>query len=209
MAQRSARRGVTPPLVNPRATGRSGCDASAVSDSSDLAPDVAPVDVRFATAADWRAWRDLRLRALADSPDAFGSTYERELAFGEDDWRARAAGAAQDGPLRPGDPGPAVLALAGEEPIGLGAGYCDLPGWLHVVAMWTAPAWRGRHVGERVVRLLAGWAAERGLRLHLDVETTNVAARRLYERCGFIATGQTRPLREGSERSAERMVLGV
>jgi GNAT superfamily N-acetyltransferase len=167
----------------------------------------ARVTVRVATEADWRTWRDLRLRALSDSPDAFGSTYERELALTEDDWRRRAAGAANAVSVGAGDPGPAVLAFAGDQPVGIGGGYCDLPGWLHVVAMWTDPAWRGRHVGEQVVNALDEWAGERGLRLHLDVETTNVAARRLYERCGLVATGETRPLREGSERRVERMVL--
>ena len=45
------------------------------------------------------------------------------------------------------------------------------------------------------------------LRLHLDVETTNEGARRLYERAGFVATGEPRPLRDGSSYRVERMVL--
>ncbi len=145
----------------------------------------------------WRAWRDLRLRALRDAPSAFGSTYARERDFGEDVWRDRL-----------GDPdGVAVLAFADGTPVGMGAGYQDLPGWLHVVAMWVDPAWRGRRVGHRVLDAVRAWAEARGLRLHLDVAEGNVAARASYERYGFEPTGESRPIREDATERVERLVL--
>lgn len=147
---------------------------------------------------DWRQWREIRLRALLDSPDAFGSTYAREVGFTETDWRRR---------LEASD-AVSVLALDGGRPIGMGGGYPDLPGWLHVVAMWVDPTARGRGVAQSVLDAIHGWAGPRGLRLHLDVSTTNPGARRAYERYGFTVTGETRPLRAGSTELVERMVLG-
>lgn len=155
------------------------------------------VEVREAGGDDWPLWRDLRLRALLDAPTAFGSTYARELAFTEPDWRDR---------LENPD-GVVVLASHQGTPVGMGGGYQDLPGWLHVVAMWVDPAWRGRRVGHRILDGIAAWADRRGLRLHLDVAQANPAARTSYERYGFAATGQKRPIRDGATELVERMVL--
>ena len=164
----------------------------------------AGLTAQVCTAEEWESWRDLRLRSLADSPHAFGATLERELAFTEADWRGRVTGW-----RNPADDvaGPAVLVWAGDQPVGMGGGFRDEPGMLHVVAMWTDPEWRGRGVGRLVLDTLRSWADERGLRLHLDVEASNTGARRLYERYGFEATGDSKPLRPGSTYSCDRMVL--
>lgn len=154
--------------------------------------------VREVGGDDWPVWRDIRLRALADSPSAFGSTYAREVTLTEESWRRRLAG-----------DGVSVLVEEDGVPVGMGAGFPDLPGFLHVVAMWVDPAHRGRGVGHAVLEGIDAWARRRGLRLHLDVNTTNAAARRSYERYGFAATGETRPLRDGSAERVERMVLAT
>lgn len=157
---------------------------------------MADVGLRPVAGDDWELWRSIRLRALQDAPTAFGATYEREVAFGEGDWLGRL-----------GQDAPAVLAMAGADPVGMGAGFQDLDGWLHVVAMWVDPAWRGRGIGHRVLEHLVDWARTRGLRTHLDVTVGNDSARAVYERFGFTATGEVRPLREGSTDTVERMVL--
>lgn len=154
------------------------------------------VTTRLATADDWETWRDLRLRALTDSPSAFGSTLSREQAFSRDDWVTRVD--------RPDSV--AVLAWLDDVPAGMGGGFPDLPGFLHVVAMWTAPAYRGQGVGSAVLVSLEEWASGRGLRLYLDVNVANPVARALYERAGYVGTGELRPLREGSDEVIERMV---
>lgn len=165
------------------------------------------IEVRQTTRHDWELWRDLRLRALQDSPTAFGSTLDRELTFTGSDWKGRTGGVADATTLGAGTAGPSVLAFADEVPVGMGGGFRDLPSWLHVVAMWTDPAWRGRGVGRAVLGFLTAWAGEAGLRVHLDVTVGNDGARALYEGYGFVATGETRPLRDGSAYLVERMVL--
>jgi GNAT superfamily N-acetyltransferase len=155
------------------------------------------VTVQVLGGDDWSRWRELRLRALQDSPSAFGSTYAQELAHEEADWRDRL----ED------ESSVSVLAVTDDVPVGIAAGFPDLPGLLHVVAMWVAPAARGRGVSHDLLGALEDWAGARALRLHLDVNTANTTARRSYQRYGFRGTGETRPLREGSAEVVERMVL--
>ncbi len=47
------------------------------------------VEVRRIGADEWSAFREVRLAALAESPAAFGSTLEREIAFDDDVWQER------------------------------------------------------------------------------------------------------------------------
>lgn len=153
--------------------------------------------VRQIDADEWEAWRTIRLDALRADPDAFASTYEREAAFAESDWRDRLGG----------ETGPAVLAFDGDRPVGMGAGWCYEPGRLMVVAMWTRPGWRGRGVGRLVLDVVVGWAEARALLVTLWVVDSNTGARSLYERHGFVANGDTDVLREGSGLTMSRLVL--
>ena len=154
------------------------------------------VNVLRVTGDSWQTWRDIRLRSLRESPDAFGSTYEREVAFTETDWRQRLGGA-----------GPCVLVTSGEDPVAMGAGWCHEPGRLMVVAMWTDPKVRGRGIGTRVLDEIVGWAREHDLRPELWVADGNPAARAVYESYGFVADGEASPLRDGSSLQMRRLVL--
>jgi ribosomal protein S18 acetylase RimI-like enzyme len=153
------------------------------------------VTVRRARPDDAAAWRELRLRALADAPTAFGSTLEREQGWAPDIYAERLAA------------GNSVLAFAGDLPIGLGAGFEHPVGWFRVVSIWVDPDFRRRGANRLILGELVSRAHELGLRVHLDVTRGNDVARRAYERSGFVGTGESQPLREGSPYVAERMVL--
>jgi ribosomal protein S18 acetylase RimI-like enzyme len=151
--------------------------------------------VRPATADDAETWRELRHRALADTPSAYGSTLAVERGHTAATYAARLA------------EGNAVLAFDGPEPVGMGAGYVDRPGWFHLVAIWVAPDWRGHGLNGRLLAALCDRADGLGLRVHLDVNAANAVALASYERFGFVRTREQRPLRDGSEERCERMVL--
>jgi GNAT superfamily N-acetyltransferase len=143
--------------------------------------------VRETAMGDWRALRDIRLTALRDAPDAFGSTYAEQAVFEEADWRRRIAG------------GGTFLAYIPEvnasEPVGLIGGYQEEPGVIELVSMFVRPRARGRGVGEALIAAVIGWAAGRNAgSVHLWVTETNKHACLLYERCGFTLTGERQPL---------------
>ena len=154
------------------------------------------VDVRLVGPQAWSLWREGRLRALADSPTAFGSTYERELAFTTDQWRDRLASKSAS-----------VLGTADGAVVAMGGGFVPGDGWCHLFGMWVDPAWRRLGLSRGVLDLLLAWASERRLPVSLEVAVGNEVARAVYERSGFVATGETRPLRPGAEEQVERMVL--
>ena len=140
--------------------------------------------VRATTMADWQALREIRLQALLDAPDAFGSTHAREAAFGEDEWRQRAS---RDGSF--------IAFLPEVCPAGLGGGYLAAPEVVELIGMFVRPQARGRGVGKAVIDAVAGWATQQGAStVHLWVTETNKGARMLYERCGFTVTAVRQPL---------------
>ena len=53
------------------------------------------IHVRNIRPEDWHVWRDLRLQALADSPDAFGETLNHAIQRSDSEWIASAATATQ------------------------------------------------------------------------------------------------------------------
>jgi ribosomal protein S18 acetylase RimI-like enzyme/predicted enzyme related to lactoylglutathione lyase len=151
----------------------------------------AGVRVRRVRAAEADALRTVRLRALADTPLAFGSTHAREAAYPPERWlswaRDSAAGPAQA----------TFLAVDGDDaPVGLAFAVVDAGGRdAHLYSMWVAPETRGRGAGAALVAAVLEWTRAGGARtLRTSVRVGNAAAARLYERAGFRDTGEREPL---------------
>ena len=138
---------------------------------------------------EWQALRGMRLRALADAPDAFGTTHAEALARPEQWWRdwteRSAAGAAQA----------MFLAWDVGEPVGIAGAYSEESSY-QVVSMWTDPLRRGLGIGRALLDAAVAFAGDR--EILLSVTEGNAAARRLYESYGFVATGVTEPLRSNT-----------
>lgn len=64
---------------------------------------------------------------------------------------------------------------------------------LYVVDLFVLPEARGRHVGQKLLRLSAERAAARGAEfIKLEVDATNTGAERFYARLGFAKKSEDR-----------------
>ena len=143
--------------------------------------------------ADMAAFRDLRLRALREHPEAFGAAYEDE------------AGLPLEGFARwfPDLPGRSFGAFDGGALVGMlglmapaGAKVRHKGG---IKGVYVAPSHRGRGLAAALLGAAVAHARAQGLALlQLSVEAGNLPARRVYEAAGFRTYGiEARSLRVG------------
>jgi ribosomal protein S18 acetylase RimI-like enzyme len=139
------------------------------------------------TVADVERGKTIRLAALADAPDAFASTLEEELDLPIQTWQERLA-----------NPNTVMfVAVVGSTDVGLVVG---LPHWngsgeAAIVSMWVAPDYRRAGVGTALIQAVITWANESGYTAaRLEVADENIRATRLYQRMGFVPTGNVSTL---------------
>ena len=130
-------------------------------------------------------FKNVRLRALQDSPTAFGSTYAKESQFPDEEWRKRA--------VRWSSEGSAIfLAMDGDAGCGIIGAYEEEEQQAQVISMWVAPEVRRAGVGKRLVDAVVDWARSRAVcELKLMVTSVNPGAMAFYTRLGFGLTGTT------------------
>lgn len=158
--------------------------------------------VRQLGIADLDAYFQLRLRGLAEHPEAFGRSHAETVASGPEQYRATLEGMTAD-------EGRFILGASLTERTGDGTlREGPLVGTLALirslsererhkasaVGMYVASEAAGRGVGRALVEALLERARRiDGLRqVQLVVTSTNVAARGLYESLGFVAYGRER-----------------
>lgn len=128
--------------------------------------------------------RQLRLRALHDAPDTFGSTYADVAARPLADWTAQLEELE-------------TFVAVDDVDVGLVRGVADHdePSRAWLISMWVAPQARGQDVGLALIDAVLAWAERCGFaELHLDVADDNSAAIALYQRAGFEPNGETSTL---------------
>ena len=141
------------------------------------------VSIRRLGTEDLAAYREVRLAALRDAPEAFGSTFEKEATLTEDDWRRRLE--TEDRAVFVVDDAGMILGLA------VGSPDEDDPGAGYLLSMWVDPRARGSGRGDALVQAVVGWLEAGRYRLiRLHVTDGNATAVDLYRRNGFALSGR-------------------
>ena len=148
----------------------------------------------------------MRLRALLDSPDAFGSTHEAEAMRTDAMWSARIAAATSSEKDR------VLFAFNRDDACGLI--WCKLssdePAVTDLFQMWVDPASRGMGAGRALLKEAISWAKSVGVkRIRLGVTVGDTPAMHLYTACGFRPDGALEPLREHSSLILQPMSLAL
>jgi GNAT superfamily N-acetyltransferase len=162
--------------------------------------EMADTTVRVLDEAEWSLYRDVRLRALEESPDAFTSTLAEEAPQDEQFWRDRMNRAHR------------LLAERKKLPVGvISVGPYDRdPEAGEVFGLYVVPEARGAGVSWRLVEAAAALATSNGYRqLYYWVGTDNGRAVGFANNFGFRTTGARRPARPADVQLGDQEVAMV
>lgn len=164
------------------------------------------VAIRALAPPDLAAYRSLRLRGLAEHPEAFTSSATEEAAKPADALARRLAA----DPDRPHD------AVFGAFDGGTLVGLCGIEVDMrektrhkgHVFGMFVPAERAGRRVGGALVDRVIEHAGAAGLRqLVLTVTAGNAPARRVYERAGFGVCGREPQAVRIGDRAYDKLAM--
>ena len=144
--------------------------------------------------------RQIRLEALLDTPDAYGSTYDDSRTFSLDRWAQMAATRVY------------YLGESEDHVVGMAAGgrNDDQPGTYWLYGMYVSPSQRGSGLARQLVDAVGAWARSEGATaLHLHVGSTVARARAFYEKGGFTLTDNVKVMERNPSMHVLEMVKNL
>lgn len=144
------------------------------------------ITIRPGQEADAPAYRELRLEALRNHPEAFSADYAANEGQPMTYWTERLRSLDSDGMM--------YFAVSDNKLIGMCAIYRgNSPKIQHsatLVSVYVQPAWRGWRIADGLITSCVEWARRQGVGIvKLGVVTANTAAIRCYARCDFKVYG--------------------
>ena len=158
------------------------------------------MNIRLLDKEDWVDFKAIRLEALLNHPEAFGSSFEEESNRSPDDWKAG---------FKTAD----IFGCFVENNLVACAGFFVLSSlkMRHrgvLFTMYIKPTYRKKGIGDALVKAVISRAEKQVSQLHLTVVTTNKTAIKLYEKNGFRIYGtEPHALKIGGSFYDEHMMV--
>jgi GNAT superfamily N-acetyltransferase len=156
------------------------------------------ITVRLLDESEWSVYRDIRLRALAESPDSFTATLAEEADRDEQFWRDRMTRSHR------------LLAerdLVPQGIVSLGP-YDQEPSAAEVYGLYVVPEARGTGVSWQLVEAAAALATQKAyVQLFYWVGTDNGRAIGFAQNFGFRTTDYRRPSRTSGSEPGEEIAM--
>jgi len=146
------------------------------------------MNIRLLDERDAEAYRAVRLRALKNDPDSFGSSYEEEVLRPLEKFAERLKNTAYSFSIGSFDDGGSLIGIVNF----VRENRIKTAHRGNVYGMYVEPGFRGCGVGRSLLLALIERAMEEceGLeQIHLTVESNNKPAKRLYASLGFEVYG--------------------
>lgn len=146
-------------------------------------------------------FKELRLQALRDTPNAFAGTYEIESKFTEEEWKTWVKQLTSSGEI--------FLAQKGNQKVGMIFCYVkkEFEKTAGIGSIWVKPNYRGQGIARGLFQSAFDWARKKELNeVRLGNSEGNIAAQKLYQSVGFSYTGRKEPLTEGSNIIVYEMI---
>lgn len=141
------------------------------------------IEIAAFSVSQWKAYRNLRLRAIQESPQAFLDTEEQTRAFPGKKWKQRLADAAAGKSWQ-------LFAKLDGKLVGMIGAYRSGED-IHndsatAVGLWVAPKARGNGVGRKLMETLVDALEKKSIKtVYLSVNVEQKAAVSLYKKLGF------------------------
>ncbi len=150
---------------------------------------------------EWSRLRDIRLASLLESPEAFGSSYEREIAFTEKEWRELFN---LNSYLVASIDGKDIAMMFLERLRGDFGATCWVGG------CWSNPQYRGIGALRSMFDYVDSVKDQRGWQIQgLGVFIVNESAIAAYEKLGFKAMGEVQESTRRPVNFYQRMIRGL
>jgi RimJ/RimL family protein N-acetyltransferase len=146
----------------------------------------------------WRILRNVRLTALKESPRSFLSKYEKEVNFGEEQWRGEFSRGEWIIAGEEGKPPDALIGVTRSNDIPSTDRYLEY--------LWVSPEARRSKLATNLIQAVLGRQEALGIEVvWLWILDGNEPARELYNKCGFVTTGERHRPRADRSLWEERM----